>query len=216
MKTTFLLGISLLSIVCLTSCDEASKLASAVEGKWQSPMTEVISKKQKDHKEEIHDNAVKQEKSISMSCAPSITFTRTQDSKGGDIRIAGQFEMTHTVTLTDTTLSAPVNAIVSGTIVASGTWTAHDDDEIIVALDQSKTDVTVDPASLKLEYAALTDADASKLDSLKARIAPNINSVVIPAIKQKISSVTEFDDVKVTGNTMKLEIGKTKLNFTKE
>ena len=151
-----------------------------------------------------------------LACAPTITFTRTQGTKGGDITIVANYTMTMPVALTDTVLSAPVNATVSGTANASGTWMAKDDDEIAVTLDATRTDVTVDPSSLTLSYATLTDSPAAGLEAIKARVQGNVASAVSQAIRQSTARLHEFDDVKVAGSNMKLEIGKTKLMFTRQ
>lgn len=214
---------AVLAILGLTACDNAAKLAGEVEGAWTAPKTDMAFVK-KDHKEKPHKDdkdskegkGARPEMKPTMACAPTITFTRTQGSNGGDISIFGNYEVTQGVSVTDTVMPAPVKATVSGMVTASGTWQVKDDDEIIVTLDPSKTVVKVDPASLKLDYAMLTDAPASRLESLKQNVANNVVSTVTPMLQQRISQIRKFDDVKITGNTMKLEIGKTKFNFTKK
>ena len=53
----------------------------------------------------------------------------------------------------------------SGTANASGTWMAKDDDEIAVTLDATNANITVDPSSLTLGYATLTDTPATELET---------------------------------------------------
>lgn len=215
MKTKMIIGAALLSIAGLTSCDNTARLAGNVEGTWRAPETNMILKK--DHGGHYDSGAAgRHVNDRTLACAPTITFTRTQGTKGGDITIVANYTMTMPVALTDTVLSAPVNATVSGTANASGTWMAKDDDEIAVTLDATRTDVTVDPSSLTLSYATLTDSPAAGLEAIKARVQANVASAVSQAIRQSTARLHEFDDVKVAGSNMKLEIGKTKLIFTRQ
>lgn len=215
MKTKMIIGAALLSIAGLTSCDNTARLAGNVEGTWHAPETNMILKK--DHGGHYDSGAAgRHVNDRTLACAPTITFTRTQGTKGGDITIVANYTMTMPVALTDTALSAPVNATVSGTANASGTWMAKDDDEIAVTLDATRTDVTVDPSSLTLSYATLTDSPAAGLEAIKARVQANVASAVSQAIRQSTARLHEFDDVKVAGSNMKLEIGKTKLMFTRQ
>lgn len=210
-----IIGAALLSIAGLTSCDNTARLAGNVEGTWRAPETNMILKK--DHGGHYDSGAAgRHVNDRTLACAPTITFTRTQGTKGGDITIVANYTMTMPVALTDTVLSAPVNATVSGTANASGTWMAKDDDEIAVTLDATRTDVTVDPSSLTLSYATLTDSPAAGLEAIKARVQGNVASAVSQAIRQSTARLHEFDDVKVAGSNMKLEIGKTKLMFTRQ
>lgn len=210
-----IIGAALLSIAGLTSCDNTARLAGNVEGTWRAPETNMILKK--DHGGHYDSGAAgRHVNDRTLACAPTITFTRTQGTKGGDITIVANYTMTMPVALTDTVLSAPVNATVSGTANASGTWMAKDDDEIAVTLDATRTDVTVDPSSLTLSYATLTDSPAAGLEAIKARVQANVASAVSQAIRQSTARLHEFDDVKVAGSNMKLEIGKTKLMFTRQ
>lgn len=215
MKMKMIIGAALLSIAGLTSCDNTARLAGNVEGTWRAPETNMILKK--DHGGHYDSGAAgRHVNDRTLACAPTITFTRTQGTKGGDITIVASYTMTMPVALTDTVLSAPVNATVSGTANASGTWMAKDDDEIAVTLDATNANITVDPSSLTLGYATLTDTPATELETIKARVQGNVATAVSQAMRQRMSRLHEFDDIKITGTSMKMEIGKTKLIFTRQ
>ncbi len=211
-----IIGAALLSIAGLTSCDQASKLAGNVEGSWRAPQTDMTLKKGHGDHNNAQTAAGRHGNDQTLACAPTITFTRTQGTNGGELTIVANYTMTMPVTVNDTVLSAPVNATVNGMVNARGTWMAKDDDEIAVTLDATRTDVTVDPSSLALSYASLTDTPAASLEAIKARVQANVASAVSQAIRQRMARLHEFDDVKVTGTNMKMEIGKTKLTFTKQ
>ena len=93
---------------------------------------------------------------------------------------------------------------------------AKDDDEIAVTLDATNANITVDPSSLTLGYATLTDTPATELETIKARVQGNVATAVSQAMRQRMSRLHEFDDIKITGTSMKMEIGKTKLIFTRQ
>lgn len=219
MNAKFMMGLVVLATVGLAACDESSKLAGDVAGTWDAHKTEIVCDRQhkdKDHKDRRNSPDARPEMKSEMACAPTITFVRKEGTNGGTMTINTNYEVTQDVSVSDATVAAPVKATVCGTVTASGTWMAKDDDEIDVTLDASKTNVTVDPASLVLNYGTLTDAPTAKLDSLKQNVAANIETPVVAMIKTRMSRLHEFDDVKVVGNTMKMELGKTKMTFTKK
>ncbi|MDE5797130.1 MAG: hypothetical protein K2H75_08450, partial [Muribaculaceae bacterium] len=96
------------------------------------------------------------------------------------------------------------------------TWTAQDDDEIIVTIDPSSINATVDPASVALGYAVLTDKPVAELDSLKAQILPNIDTSFTDEVRKRVTALHKLDDIKIQGTTMTLEIGKTDFTLNKQ
>lgn len=149
-----------------------------------------------------------------MTCTPTLTFVRTDGTNGGTIKIVADYTVTKGVE--SVTTDIPVKATVNGNVSASGTWTVKEGDEIIVNFDPSKTIVNVDTASLALSYARLTDAPVDSLNTIKQRVAPNIPDVIKPMLAGKIQKLRKFDDVKITGNAMTLEMGHNKITFTKQ
>lgn len=226
MKTKLFLGVAAAIILGLSSCDNASKLADNVQGKWEGGTTQMSKGNPDKHKDRDHKDKKDGERrekvgtprdgNISISITPTVTFTLDKGTNGGKIDLSARYTVSQPV-LTHTDSIAPVKATVSGIANASGTWMAKDDDDIHVTLDSSKTTVTVDPASLTLDYAVLTDRPTAELDSLKANVAANIEPVVKTLIQERISHIREFEDVKfVNPTTMKLEIGHDKVTFTKK
>lgn len=213
-------GIAALAIFGLTACNNSAKLAGEVDGTWSAPKTSIVflkeDHKDKDHKKSKEDISNRPEMTPAMACAPTVTFTRTQGTNGGDISISATYEITQSVHVTDTVVPAPVKATINGTVTTSGTWQTKEDDEIYVTLDPAKTVIKTDLSSLTLNYATLTDASASGLDALKENVAGNIASTVTPMIQQCINKIHKLDDVKVNGKTMTMELGETKFNFSKQ
>lgn len=223
MKIKILMAAALCAALGFSSCDGGdSKLAGELVGSWKGNTAEMIKskkekpdKKKKDDREKGGDrdrkDYVDREE---MTCTPTFTFVRTDGTNGGTLNISADYTVTKGVESIMTKL--PINAIIDGNVKASGTWTVKDGDEIIVNLDPSKTVVEVDTASLVLSYARLTDAPQDSLNAIKDRVAANISNAVKPMLTGRVKKIRKFDDVKVVGNTMKLEAGHNKLSFTKQ
>lgn len=226
MKAKFLLGVAMVAALGLSSCDDASRLAGKIAGTWQG---EAISmdkngkadthKDKKNHHDgdrKNHHEGQDQPVPVEMTCTPTLTFTRNASTNGGDLSITADYTVSQGVVTTEA-MDSPVKATVSGTATAAGTWTAKDDDEIIVTLNPAMTSVTVNPSTLELNYAVLTDSPASQLDSIKSSVAANVDVQVKSIVEQRISKLRKFDDIKfIDDNTMKLEIGHRKVTFIKK
>lgn len=232
MKTKLFLALAVATVLGLSSCDNASKLANNVQGTWQGETTQMSKgkpdkqkdgdrkdKKDGDHKDKKGDDRKGGQRDggkVDMTCIPTITFTLDQTTNGGTLNITAQYTVSQPV-FTKTDSIAPVKATISGNATASGTWLAKDEDDIRVTIDPTKINVAVDPSSLSLDYAVLTDRPASELDSIKANVAANIEPMVRTMIQERISRIHEFEDVKFpTKTTMKMEIGHAKMTFTKK
>lgn len=228
MKTKLLMAAALSVAIGLTSCNGSdSKLAGELVGTWKGNATEMskgkpdkpgkenkkVSDKFDNHRGGERNN-VGHGDGGEMTCTPTFTFVRTDGINGGSINIAADYTVTKGVESVTTVI--PVKATVNGNVIASGTWTVKDGDEIIVNLDSSKTIVNVDTASLVLSYAILTDAPQDSLDIIKERVAANIPDAIKPMLAGKVQKMRKFDDVKITGNTMTLEAGHNKMTFTKQ
>lgn len=209
MKTAkILLGMAAVAAMGLVSCDEAGKLAGQVEGTWKGATTEMLGDRH-------NAQNMPQQPVMSMMCTPVFTFSRTDGTKGGTLDIKADYVLTQGL-LASSSTQVPFSATVTGTATAQGTWTAKDDDEIMVVMDPSMIKVEVDTASLALNYTGLTDSPASDLAAIKARVAGNVESQARTVITNRVMKLRELDDIKVQDRSMTLEIGHAKMVFTKE
>lgn len=208
------LALGALVSVGIVSCDDSAKLASQVEGVW-SGNTTVISAKEKHHKDKPHTNDAQPMGAKINSVAPSFTFTPDASVKnGGQLSFSGVYSVSQAVS--SQSVDVPFDATADVKVSAKGTWNAQDDDEILVTIDASSVNVTVDPASVALGYAVLTDKPVSELDSLKAQILPNIDTSFTEEVRKRVVSLHKLDDIKIQGTTMTLEIGKTDFTLNKQ
>ena len=230
MKVKILMAAFVAAAIGLTSCgSEDAKLAGELAGTWKGSATEMMKGKKdkpdKGDKEHKDGNRKEQGKPGNgrpdprmgpeeMTCTPTFTFVRTDGTNGGTIDISADYTITKGVE--SVAVSTPVKASVNGKVKASGTWTVKDGDEVVLTLDPAKTVVNVDTASVALSYAQLTDAPQDSLAAIKARVVPNIESVIKPMLTARVQKMRKLDDVKITGNTMTLEAGHNKMTFTKQ
>lgn len=214
MKTKMLMAAGLTAALALSSCSsEEAKLAGAIAGTWNGTTTQMSHRKDKPDKKDRRDSDRNRMDAGEMTCTPTLTFVRTDGTNGGTIDISANYTLTRGV---ESVASAtPVSATVNGSLKASGTWTAHDDDEVIINLDPTKTVVDVDTTSVSLNYAQLTDAPKDSLASMRSRVISNIPDVVKPMLEARVMKMRKLDDIKITGNLMTLEAGHTLISFTK-
>lgn len=214
MKIKMLMAAGLTAALALSSCSsEEAKLAGAIAGTWNGTTTQMSHRKDKPDKKDRRDGDRNRMDAGEMTCTPTLTFVRTDGTNGGTIDISANYTLTRGV---ESVASAtPVSATVNGSIKASGTWTAHDDDEVIINLDPTKTVVDVDTTSVSLNYAQLTDAPKDSLASMRSRVISNIPDVVKPMLEARVMKMRKLDDIKITGNVMTLEAGHTPISFTK-
>ena len=214
MKIKMLMAAGLTAALALSSCSsEEAKLAGAIAGTWNGTTTQMSHRKDKPDKKDRRDGDRNRMDAGEMTCTPTLTFVRTDGTNGGTIDISANYPLTRGV---ESVASAtPVSATVNGSIKSSGTWTAHDDDEVIINLDPTKTVVDVDTTSVSLNYAQLTDAPKDSLASMRSRVISNIPDVVKPMLEARVMKMRKLDDIKITGNLMTLEAGHTLISFTK-
>lgn len=210
MKSKIVLSLATIMSIGLASCDETARLATSLEGTWTGTPTTT------DNKSKIldHMSSINQDCPEIQTITPALSFIKDPGVSGGSMKYSAIYTVSQNVTTVATDVPFSVTAEVSAD--ANASWTAYDDDEITVSIDPASIKIKVDPASVRLEYTVLTDKPASQLDSLKTHMMPNIEKMFIAAVSNKILSINEFEDIKVKGPSMTLEIGYDDFNFIKK
>ena len=149
-----------------------------------------------------------------MTVTPTLAFVKDKSTNGGSFTYSGVYSVTQPVFAA--TVKVPFQATATVNVTAKGMWTADEDDEINVVVEPTSVTATVDPSSIVLAYSVLTDEPVAALDSLKTQLTPNIDQNFSNAVAQKVGKMKKFDDVKIVGNTMTLEMGDTDFTFTKQ
>ncbi|MCM1520951.1 MAG: hypothetical protein NC098_09210 [Lachnoclostridium sp.] len=200
-KYLLCLGLSVLAIVGLTSCDEASRLAKNICGAWTGTPVGIAGNT-------LQSTAIE-------------TFTFTLDEAAKDAR-SGNLTITSVITSQstfggDAVAGLPaVNLSIASTGSITGTWTAIDDDEISVSLDPRSLLVNVDPDAVELSSGMFTADMGSQIDSLRPQLTNAVRMELMNDLATRYSSFNHFDDVKVKkGALLKFEIGPTDYVLTR-
>lgn len=214
MKNKLIMAGIVAGTLCFTSCGNGNSVSpQELAGAWKGETTTM-------HQQGNVTDEAENTSSDVISCTPTFTFSRADDTRGGKIFITADFTVTKEVE--SPLLKDQVNVTVSGTAKASGTWIIEDGDDVKLILESSETKVDVDTASLILTYThPLKDskdpkAAADSLSMIRQNIATDISGSIIPIVTDRIQSITRFDDVSVADNIMTLEIGNNMITFTKQ
>lgn len=195
-----LLGAIALATVALSGCNEAEHLASQVAGTWSSTPQMLV-------------NDVGSQATI----VETVTFTRDSTSAGGQVIFTGLISSTGAMNGSDAVMQ-PFELAASARSTVTGTWTAVDDDEIVLSLDIQKLTVDVDPSALVLSGNMTTGATQSNAEQLKPQMAAMVQGALHRQLVARYSTMNRLDDVKVknNGTTLKFEVGKTDYVYTSQ
>lgn len=210
MKSKIILSLAAIMSVGLASCDETARLATSLEGNWTGTPTAA------NNKSKILDrmSSINQDGPEIQTITPTLSIIKDPGVSGGSMKYSAIYTVSQNVTTVATDVPFSVTANVTAN--ANASWTAYDDDEINVSIDPASVKINVDPASVRLEYTVLTDKPASSLDSIKTHMMSNIEKMFTAAVSTKLLSINEFEDIKVKGPSMTLEIGYDDFNFIKK
>lgn len=181
MKKSLILSLICISLSILTSCNGKEDLANNLVGTWASAPSQLSS----------DDEAV-------IAVTRIYHMQKDEDKCGGAINFEGIVNVTSALTadrgfLQATTFSA------SGTIRATGTWEATDDDEIkVYYLPESVTTVFEPQTVLLPNFAA--DSNDSTAVQYKTIIAQNVATKIRAIFMEKASIVLEMDDIKMNSD----------------
>lgn len=103
---------------------------------------------------------------------------------------------------------APYEVSVAATASVNGTWTRHDDDELLLSFDMSTVKVDVDPSGVTFSQNMLTGAQQPAVDSLTTRTAAVWSRQIESAVKTSLRQYSKLDDIKVSsdGTVLSFEI----------
>lgn len=176
-----------LSLLALTSCESASRLASDIEGSWSSA-----------------PKSMSTDIAGSTSIVETVTFVR-DESKSGTLGVQAMISATGAITGRDG-LTLPYSLTSSAAATAEGTWRAIDDDEISVSIDPATITVTVDPEGVVLNTDLLTGEEFPQLDSIRPAVTRLLQERIERDVNTRFLSIRHLDDVKVKEDILKFEI----------
>lgn len=193
-----LLGMAALATLASSSCNEADRLASQVEGSWSSTPQVLVN-----------------DAGSQSNMVENITFIRDSTSAGGQVIFTGLISTSGALSGSNAVVE-PFEVAASAKSTVTGKWTAIDDDEIILILDLPNLKVDVDPSALVISSNILTGATESNPESLKPQMAAMVKAALQRTLAARYATMSKLDDVDIknNGTVMKFEVGKTDYVYT--
>ncbi|MCM1484422.1 MAG: hypothetical protein NC043_08795 [Muribaculaceae bacterium] len=192
------LAVTAVFALALCSCNEAGKLASAVEGTWSGAPVRLID-----------------ESASSAMIIDNMILTVDSTGRGGELIMSGLITTTAQLQGTQAVMQ-PFSMSASAKSTATGSWTAVSEDEINVNINPATIAVTVDPQAIELTANLLTGSTTPEPETLKPQLAQSIQSQLSGALQLRYAGMKHFDDVKVKGNVMKLEVNDAEYTFSRQ
>ncbi len=184
--------------VALTSCNSRAKLAQSIQGEWTS------------NPEKLLDTGAAQATAVRV-----LEFTRGTTDTEGSITMSALVTVENTMPFNDS-IQTPLTISASGTATITGVYQAKDDDELMISLDATSMSTQVDPEGVVLNYNVATEESGAAAAKLKPAAVILATQQINRAAQNLFTNVHEIDDIKVTGNLMKCEIGHKDLVFSRE
>ncbi|MDE6484819.1 MAG: hypothetical protein K2L14_05450 [Duncaniella sp.] len=184
----------------MVSCESATRLAKDVDGTWTGGV------------ERIPGDA------LNSDVFSTYTFTYNADNAqaGGDIVINATLSANYSDNVVIGDIPSTVVMTVAGTSTVSGTWTAVDDDEIVITLNPSTLKVSLDPDAQSLTT-TVPGMTSEAIDTLKPQLLSMIKDRMAYDLRIKYSSPIRMDDVKVKdGKTLAYEVNDVDYTLTAE
>lgn len=197
MKKTFSLLCAFSLMLTITSCDSKAKLVERLQGEWTS------------NPERMLDSGAATASMVRMA-----EFTRGNSDSEGNVTLTALITVENTMQSNDSIVT-PLQITASGTATVTGTYQAKDDDEILISLDATSMNVTVDPQAVQLNYNILSQESAPTIEKLKPGAIVLATQQINRVAQAAFSNVTKIDDIEFRGNLMTCEINNTDFAFTK-
>ncbi|MDE6581954.1 MAG: hypothetical protein K2K47_05455 [Duncaniella sp.] len=198
---TILTGAAVVLGLTMVSCESATRLAKDVDGTWTGGV------------ERIPGEA------LNSDVFSTYTFkydAGNDKSAGGDIVINATLSANYSDNVVIGDVPSSVVMTVAGTSSVSGTWTAVDDDEIVITLNPSTLVVNLDPDAQTLTT-TVPGMTSEGIDTLKPHLLSMIKDRMAYDLRIKYSSPIRMDDVKVKdGKTLAYEVDDVDYTLTAE
>lgn len=204
MKILSKLGITGMAIIALSlcSCDSKSKLAENLNGTWAT-----------------NPQMVASPSALNTSVIDMMQFNLTDATskpKGGNVMLTSMVNLTLAAPASDEIVQ-PYSYSASGIASVQGEWKAVDDDEVMVTLDPSTFNVTVDPNDVVMQDNILTGENNSYVDSIKPQLAQQVQTQIAAITQPRIAGVRKIDDIHIDkSGQMKCEINDIDLRFMRQ
>lgn len=184
----------------ISSCQSQSeKLAEEIAGTWSSAPEQ-----------------------ITTSGATRTTMVRVMDfTRTASDATDGAVTMTALITVDNVMpasgkLDTPLTITASGAATITGAFQVKDHDDILISLDYSSLQVSVDPAAVQINYNILTQDASPEVESLRPGALHLATQQIRQAATSVFSNLTEVEDVKIHTDLLSCEIAHKDLSFRRQ
>lgn len=169
----------LTSIMFISSCSRTEPIAGAWVG---NPV-----------RLNVHDAA-------DANATITLDFSPVDKASGtGNVVMSATIDVSQAVSTPDASIDQPYEATVAATAWINGTYTYDegDDDEVILNLNPSSLNVTIDPSGVAFSENMLTGAQAPVVDSLTTATVNSWRVILTGAMREEFYRYQKIDDIKV-------------------
>lgn len=193
MKLKFsIIAVALVSMASVfTSCESKTKLAKQIEGSWTATP------------ERLSDDNV-----VSATAVRIFDFLPDTSTPvtNGQLVMSSMITITNAATNPGDSIMQHYEMTATGVATVTGSWTAIDDDEVMVNVDPSTLNVRVDPEGVEINVNAITGQTVSVPDSLKPAFAESIRAQIRVLVEKQFFGFSKIDDISIKDDFMKMEI----------
>ena len=189
---------ALAAVLTLSSCTGKEKLAREVKGTWSSAP------------EQIQNTGASQTTMVRV-----IDFAPAADSAEGTLTMTALITVDNVLPSSDK-IDTPLTITASGAATVNGVYQAKDDDDIIINLDYSTLQVSIDPQAVQLNYNILTDNDTSALETLRPGAMQLATKQIEQCARIVFANINEIEDIRIHNDLMSCEMGHKDLSFRRQ
>lgn len=200
MKTIDLLILITLLVCGLTSCNKEEKLATEIEGCWiGSTVNEASSRHHRANRFGLAPD-------ITLTCDPVLTFIKNENICGGDFSLSAEFRFS---------FPDVIHTVIPAYVIAKGSWTTLDNDEVLVSLNPRSVTINMDPAVQSIPYSTITGTPRNQLNSATVNELHNQHPLYL-VIERIVKSFHKIKHIKIADQKMSVEINDNDLTFTRK
>lgn len=130
----------------------------------------------------------------------TLDFSPVDKASGiGNIVMSATIDVAQAVTTTEASINQPYQTNVAATAWINGTYSYEDgdDDEIVLNLNPSSLNVTIDPSGVAFSENMLTEAQTPVVDSLTTATVNSWRVILTGAMREEFYRYQKIDDIKV-------------------
>ena len=181
MKKSLLLSLFCILLSILTSCNGKEDLANDLVGTWASAPSQLTT-----------------DDESAIAVTRIFHLQKDEDKCGGAVNFEAIVNVTSALTADRGSLQATTFS-ASGTVRASGTWEATDDDEIKVYYLPESVTTVFEPQTVLLPNIA-SESDDSVAVQYKAIVAQNVAQKIKNIFMNRAAKVLEMDDIEMAND----------------